>query len=791
MKRTLFGLVAVMLALGLILTGCTNPIEPAGGRPGLGLNFSVVTGKDGHECKNFVLTYGEWSYIQMGGGEQWVAEYSLTCSECGAVTKAYCADIKTHSDEGSPYKLVSAGEYFTAKQVEQLMASLTYINIKYGYLKGINPRGYEQLTQAVIWNIIHGYNSVTVLRNATYKATIENAINYIISHKDELVTAYNAGATMEGTAEKDQNKYGPYNVSENMMFADVPFDLSVDSSAIAMFVNEAGEPVTQVLPGEKFWVQTATGATGTFEFTAKIPSEKEIEYVNDFYFFVHKDDGSVLIGSKPNFKHQPMVGFEKGIFFGSCGAFFIIPDLEPTKGGIGILKTVDGIGITDKYSNMPEIYNLIQTFRLYKVNAKNDPIEGLTPVAEANVDAQGKLLFSNLELGWYAVEEILTDAGKLVFEEAPVMYIYVNSAGSSVGGTFDYDAFYTIVNGYGWEGSRILGYPGLNNNGDLFYIAVTNTGTGVEYVSFCANAGSTNFAGEGGVGCSGYYKAFSPNEPKYLAAFNYIENTYGSLNENRAITQTVIWAILGAVDVDSDLFEATNLTGGEKAAVRDVMAHLDYDGFGGIVDVVYMVCDQYPEHNFEHCQPQIVPVYAEKPVFDNKELPLPPPPPPQKLGPSYGSVTATNAGNVPLILAGLNPKNGNPYYGDKKEKDTPFVVPNSNHFVYAAFCRADLEDGVWLDMVVGNKYEIVGKAFVQLVDGNLVITLEGKGSFGATAFNKLPVPKNGNIHSQKEADLKNFGATTGFTHNNVAVLPCPAGNTIWLYIHCDTWQFYQ
>jgi len=54
------------------------------------------------------------------------------------------------------------------------------------------------------------------------------------------------------------------------------------------------------------------------------------------------------------------------------------------------------------------------------------------------------------------------------------------------------------------------------------------------------------------------------------------------------------------------------------------------------------------------------------------------------------------------------------------------------------------------------------------------------------AFNKLPVPKNGNIHSQKEADLKkDFGATTGFNHDNKVSVPCPAGNDIWIYFHGD------
>jgi len=123
-------------------------------------------------------------------------------------------------------------------------------------------------------------------------------------------------------------------------------------------------------------------------------------------------------------------------------------------------------------------------------------------------------------------------------------------------------------------------------------------------------------------------------------------------------------------------------------------------------------------------------------------------------GPSYGSVTATNDANNPLIVA------------------------NSNHFTYAKLTRAALEEGVVLDMVVGNKIQKVGEVFVQLVDGMIVITLEGSGSFGAVASATLFNPSNGNIHSGNS-----------FKHNNVSVIACPAGDVIYLYIHCSAWRF--
>lgn len=165
--------------------------------------------------------------------------------------------------------------------------------------------------------------------------------------------------------------------------------------------------------------------------------------------------------------------------------------------------------------------------------------------------------------------------------------------------------------------------------------------------------------------------------------------------------------------------------------------------------------------------------------------------PKRELGPAYGTVTATNAGNRPAIIAGLNPQNGNACYNDKKCADTPFVVPNSNHFVFAQMTRAELEAGVDLDFMVGNKYDIVGHGHVQLVDGNIVLTIDAVGDWGLIAFNQLPVFNNGNIHSQKIADLQKFGATTGFNHNGAVSVPCPTGDTIYLYFHAGSMQFYQ
>jgi hypothetical protein len=173
------------------------------------------------------------------------------------------------------------------------------------------------------------------------------------------------------------------------------------------------------------------------------------------------------------------------------------------------------------------------------------------------------------------------------------------------------------------------------------------------------------------------------------------------------------------------------------------------------------------------------------------------------LGPAYGSVTATwydmpAKTYLPRINATLNPKNGNAQF---PASYLAGVVYNANHFCYAKVNHAALLAGevIELAMVVGNKFDHVGKAFVSLKNGNIEVTIEnfGKGNFGIMAFNKPMTsnfPKNGNIHSQKEADLKKeLGATTGFDHNNKTVVPCPGPATdgnIYLYIHCGTIQFF-
>jgi hypothetical protein len=371
---------------------------------------------------------------------------------------------------------------------------------------------------------------------------------------------------------------------------------------------------------------------------------------------------------------------------------------------------------------------------------------------------------------------------------------------------FDYTALYTIINGYP---GRTLGYPGLNNNGDIFYIGVKNTKTSAVYDSFCAHAGSLTFAGE--QGCSGYMVADNRMEAEtdaksyadFVYAYNYIKDYYGDLNVNRAITQVVTWVLLGAIDVDAvdaegnNLLDKTTLTQEENAAVRSVIENYKgYQGAGNIVDVVYMTCELHGTSEFgqNHCQPQLVPVYngyvfkntlkdpdcsltvtvnaqerytveTYRPIWQKTYQPIWQkelqeyliPTFEKKLSSGYSSVTATKTDDytAPWTV---------PVYGNGNQKNVVvgynygFIVDNANHFTYAELNRAELEAGpVALTLVVGNKIDKVGEGTAKLVDGKLVLDFANvaSSSYGAVAFSFTPNTKNGNIHS--------LGC---FSHNN-------------------------
>ena len=295
------------------------------------------------------------------------------------------------------------------------------------------------------------------------------------------------------------------------------------------------------------------------------------------------------------------------------------------------------------------INHYIEGFDLYKVNGDGKTLG--EKLGRGQINGEGQVEFDGLADGLYAVMEVLTTAGEFYFEAPQARYFVIaNSAqfGPPAIKDFDYDAFYKIKNGYG--NGYALGYGKnnalLNNNGDIFPIGIVNAETGKEFASFCANAGSKNFAGESSHKCKGYLVTDRINRDKveyveFVKAYNYIERKYGDLNEYRPITQIVTWALLGAVDIKSDAFNNINWAkvgsgSGQikgvpnaKAIVLDVMAN--YSSYidtetrdNEIVDVVFMVCekDEY-DSSYETCQPQLVPIYGKRNyIITNKFTPL-------------------------------------------------------------------------------------------------------------------------------------------------------------------------
>ena len=123
------------------------------------------------------------------------------------------------------------------------------------------------------------------------------------------------------------------------------------------------------------------------------------------------------------------------------------------------------------------------------------------------------------------------------------------------------------------------------------------------------------------------------------------------------------------------------------------------------------------------------------------------------LGESRSSVTAVKAGDDP-----------------KK-----FLTGQNGHFAYAQFTKAEAEEGVTLYLYEGDKFTKVGEAFVILVDGKLVVTIDGEGKIGGKAFTS----------SVSNSDIDHS------TYKDAFVVPYSGQDPIKLYLHLDPWRFYE
>ncbi|MDR2720461.1 MAG: hypothetical protein LBC03_06640 [Nitrososphaerota archaeon] len=325
------------------------------------------------------------------------------------------------------------------------------------------------------------------------------------------------------------------------------------------------------------------------------------------------------------------------------GCFAAVPQVaSAADNGIRIEKTVNGVPFNDWLAGFPsdkqaEILSSI-SFELYAANGVNGVISYGTTLAEGTIDANGDIHFPNLHPdvrsssnSWYAVVEHFEpdSLAAELFTNANPLYIHLHNGEIT---DFDYDAFYIIDNGY-YQGCPNLNYVDdlnlLNQNGQFFPIHVINSETGQKYPSFCAHGGSERFAGDNDEGCTGYMSVgYSIVEDvdiaDFISALNYIEDNIGVLADNRIVTQTVVWALLGAVDVSSSAWDHVTITPTQKADVEYVLANYkDYTGSNKIVDVAYLLCSQHLDGptGLQFCQPQFVPVYGD-PVFANTASPF-------------------------------------------------------------------------------------------------------------------------------------------------------------------------
>jgi len=330
----------------------------------------------------------------------------------------------------------------------------------------------------------------------------------------------------------------------------------------------------------------------------------------------------------------------------ACVTFVNQEEAKINPPGFKILKTVNGFEF-DMWLNgydgdVEELFAGV-SFELQHAEFDNGRTRRIDPaVVMGDLDiATGVITFDidfnedlNVRRGigdeydsnWYAIVETFvpgSDAEKF-FKQIDKVYFEVSATGRLIT-NFDFAATYTIVNGYTNQYIKNLQYGQnselLDANGNIFYIGVNGVnkdGEAVVYDSFCAHANSKRFAGDNGLNeCSGYIVTLDDVDGKFdkdvfLAAYNYIEYKYGSVNDNRVITQVVTWILLGAIDVKSAEFADANLTADERDAVIDVMDnYMSHKGNGPIVDIAYMVCETHglSDEGLEWCQPQLVPIY--------------------------------------------------------------------------------------------------------------------------------------------------------------------------------------
>ena len=319
------------------------------------------------------------------------------------------------------------------------------------------------------------------------------------------------------------------------------------------------------------------------------------------------------------------------------------PPVDP-KGSLSFSKQVEG---EDVATWLAELFKLdmedLDSFAMLAalLAGLEFHLDGPNGNYVASPNISGEVFFGNVVPGTYTLSEIVVAPLIGLFKEfEPIENIVIGEGhlnftviGGTLRGNIDGVSInegdlFTIYNGFGKNGyvSGVngLGYTSgdLTSNGDLFYISVTNTSEPyTEFPSFCANAGSHTFH----EGYGAYMVGHSMNDVRFLQAFNYIVDNYygeefgdfgdtGTAQQSfaRRVAQSVLWVLLGAIDVESTFWNGVLLSDDEKAAVEATLAN--YEGYvgGSVIDVVYMQCEEHgvTDYGLQNCQPQIVPIFG-------------------------------------------------------------------------------------------------------------------------------------------------------------------------------------
>ena len=529
----------------------------------------------------------------------------------------YLGSTSSESVEYQIWHLVYSGDLVTKKTT-----------ILSGEVKSMNLKFIDGVGNEVFWswsdnNFIVSFNNGGNNAGWVFVAPIDWKLDsssgkldskdsYLITTNSKAqfnISGYNKFALPENIIEKEWTDGNPKGIEAS-------FDVYKDTGIITDNpLERRGEKIEKVIPaGEKF----------------KLDPGKYVIAEQSINGYVTQPDQYVTI--KVNDKDNKY-------------KFINEPEKKPEKASLNFEKKVEGINLInwlhDKFNIDAKSENPILkglNFYLKGDNGEYGP---------ENPDDKGKVGFNDIKPGVYILSEVITGDAKGMFKQMADIEIIIAEGenrifvldgaikGNIEGVKFDKDSKFTIVNGWGTGTS--LNYKDeehpLTNGGDLFYIGVTDVYTSIEYASFCAHGGSERFAGpdQSNLGCSGYMVVqragmddlqnpeMANTYDQILAALNWIQNNSGDLRlgheanntyttSQRKVAQTVIWALLGNIDVTSTAFSTVNLTDEELFSVAGALDAAKTGYIGEIVDLVYMVCDEH--HDFAKCQPQLVPIYG-------------------------------------------------------------------------------------------------------------------------------------------------------------------------------------